>query len=89
MHEYVTLQVKGWPGSWTYLNHVPDIAVGDVVVIEAPGADLDLRFAKVIDVAPKRQQRRKARKWIVDRIDLDKYNALSQLVPPESIESES
>jgi hypothetical protein len=98
----VSLQVGGpaeisqWAGVWTYWTHVDDLKVGDWVIVEAPrnehgqlvaGTGIPI-VAQVMDINPNRQQCAKAKKWIVDRIDWDKYRALQALAPPEPEEAQ-
>lgn len=97
----VALKVGGsselaqWPGFWTYWTHLDDLKVGEWVIVEAPrnerGQLTDATgvpiLAQVADINPNRQQCARAKKWIVDRIDWDKYRALSALAPAEPEEA--
>jgi hypothetical protein len=70
--------IDEWAKEYAYRNHVPDLAVGDWVVIEAPTGDFFVGEVKrLFNAHPK------ATKWIVDKIDMAKYRAVTALLPPE------
>lgn len=73
-------------GLYSYHNHVPDLAKGDLVVVELdPHGDFKDRFTvgEVMDVDPLDKEKVKATKRIVCRVDIEPYNALESLAPLE------
>lgn len=85
---HVSLKVGGhqtinqWPGVWTYWTHLDDLQMGEWVVVEAPHTKEQVPLlAQVVDINPPRQQRNRAAKWIIDRINWDQYNARKALAP--------
>jgi hypothetical protein len=75
---------------YTYFNHVPETEVGDIVIVGGQLAHSTrpktvLRFAKVIEAHSDDDRGKPATKWIVDRLDIDKYEAVSQLVPEDFV----
>ena len=72
--------------SYAYFNHVPETDVGDIVIVRfrAEFCNLHIAFAKVIEVHSDDVKGKKATKFIVDRIDFDKWAACTALyLPPE------
>ena len=66
-------------GSYSYFNHVEDLQVGDIVLVPSGN-----RFAigKVIAEAKTDHEKARATKWVVARIDMEKWEALTALKPP-------
>lgn len=75
------IEVLGWSGQWSYYNHIPDLREGDYVVVTGP--EEQLKFGRVISLKPPEEKSKYATKWLVDRVDMDKYRALKTLAPHE------
>lgn len=76
---------------WTYWvpGYVGDLKNGDYVIVESPRDDAGklveqsdrALVAEVTDANPSADIRRRARKWIVGKVDWEPYRALSALAP--------
>ena len=80
MHTHVTVSL-GETG-YIYKNHIPDLELGDYVVVLLPSKRYTI--GKVIDADPPEQARAKATKWVVDKVTFDttKHEMLTALSPP-------
>jgi hypothetical protein len=87
---FVTVYLEGGikPG-YTYGTHIPNLKVGDTVIVEAPRAQdgspvehSGLAYpGTVVDADPPETMCKRATKWIVDRVDWDAHRARSALAP--------
>lgn len=81
MTPYVGVRFQGGDETiYSYRNHMPDLVVGDLAVVETPDGAFKIVF--ICSLKLTRNAKSKATKWLVDRVRLDKYRALSALVPP-------
>lgn len=78
----VELQLGG--ATYTYWTHIPDLKKGDHVVVELPPRTKRLTHfivGVVRDTNPSKKQCELATKWIVCKVDVDAYQALTQMTP--------